>query len=98
MVTEMITLKLEQKFLEEIDKVVRSLHYHNRTEFIRNALREKIEQTKMKEAMLSIAHLKGAAKKNANYEEMRTKAFQEINYPNHRKQRGKFETISKRVI
>ena len=37
--------------------------YHNRTEFIRNALREKVEETKLKEAMMEIAHLKGASKK-----------------------------------
>ena len=40
MTTEMITLKLERKFLKEVDAVVSQNGYQNRTEFIRNALRE----------------------------------------------------------
>ncbi len=63
MATEMINVKLDNKFLEEIDALVESKGYHNRTEFIREALREKVEEVKMKEAMMSLAHLKGASKK-----------------------------------
>ena len=71
MATEMITVKMEDKFLKEVDSVVKKEGYQNRTEFIRNALREKIEQVKLKEAMIEIAHLKGASKK-------RTSNFQKI--------------------
>ena len=81
MATEMITLKLEDKFLKEIDKFVSANRYQNRTEFIRNALREKIEEAKLKEAMMQIAHLKGASKKKITeeeYERAREKAFEEI--------------------
>lgn len=81
MVTEMITVKLEDKFLEDIDSIVKKEGYQNRTEFIRAALRERIEEVKLKEAMLSIAHLKGAAKKKTSekeYEIIRNKAFEEI--------------------
>ncbi len=41
MTTEMITVKMENKFLEDIDSIVKREGYQNRTEFIRNALREK---------------------------------------------------------
>ncbi|MBU0472413.1 MAG: ribbon-helix-helix domain-containing protein [Nanoarchaeota archaeon] len=81
MVTEMITLKLDDSFLLEIDKTVRQHGYQNRTEFIRNALREKVEESKLKDAMIFLAHLKGAAKKKTTdkeYEQIRTKAFEEI--------------------
>jgi len=81
MATEMITLKLDGGFLEEIDKTVKKQGYQNRTEFIRNALREKVEESKLKEAMISLAHLKGAAKKKTTekeYEEIRKRAFKEI--------------------
>ena len=81
MVTEMITLKLEHRFLHDIDSIVKKAGYQNRTEFIRNALREKIEETKLKEAMMEIAHLKGAAKKttsSAEYEKIRLHAFEEL--------------------
>ena len=81
MTTEMISLKLEKKFLKEIDSIVEKDGYQSRTEFIRNALREKVEKTKLKEAMLEIAHLKGAVKKKTSlkeYERIREKAFKEL--------------------
>ncbi|MEK6953346.1 MAG: ribbon-helix-helix domain-containing protein [Nanoarchaeota archaeon] len=81
MTTEMITVKLEDKFLVDIDSIVEKEGYQNRTEFIRNALREKVEEVKLKEAMISISHLKGVSKKKTTekeYEEIRKKAFEEI--------------------
>ena len=81
MVTEMITIKMEDKFLEDIDNVVEKEGYQNRTEFIRNALREKIEESKLREAMAELARFKGAAKKkitDKEYEKVREKAFEEI--------------------
>ncbi len=81
MVTEMITVKLDDKFLGDIDSVVKKEGYQHRTEFIRNALREKVEEAKLKEAMMNIAHLKGAAKKKTTdkeFEEIRKRAFEEL--------------------
>ncbi len=81
MATEMITLKLEDKFLADIDLLVRKEGYQNRTEFIRNALREKLEESKLREALAGIAHLKGAAKKKVSekaYEQNRQKAVEEL--------------------
>ena len=81
MATEMITLKLDDKFLDDIDAAVKKGKYHNRTEFIREALRGKVEDAKLKEAMMEIAHLKGAAKKKTTpeeYEHIRKKAFEEL--------------------
>ena len=81
MVTEMITLKLEDKFLKDIDTIVKKEGFQNRTEFIRNALREKIDNIKLKQAMMEIAHLKGASKRKTTeeeYERARAKAFEEV--------------------
>ncbi|TKJ17822.1 hypothetical protein CEE44_04850 [Candidatus Woesearchaeota archaeon B3_Woes] len=81
MVTEMITVKLDDKFLGDIDSVVKKEGYQNRTEFIRNALREKVEEIRLKKAMIELAHIKGAAKKKVSgndYEKVRMKAFEEI--------------------
>ena len=50
MVTEMITLKLEKGFLKEVDKTVKERGFHNRTEFIRNALRENMNEARKNEA------------------------------------------------
>ena len=73
MATEMITVKLDDEFLKNIDKVVEKEGYQNRTEFIRNALREKLEDAKFKEAMLELAHLKGASKKKTSDKEYERK-------------------------
>ncbi|MBI4140998.1 ribbon-helix-helix protein, CopG family [Candidatus Woesearchaeota archaeon] len=81
MATDMITLKLEERFLEEIDTVVEKEGYQNRTEFIRQALREKLEEGKIKKAMLELAHLKGASKKKTTtkeYEQARHLAFEKL--------------------
>lgn len=81
MATDMISLKLEKKFLKDIDSIVKMQNYQNRTEFIRNALREKIEQTRKQEALKKIAQLKGASNKKTSKEELeklRKKAFDEI--------------------
>ncbi|MFH1182511.1 MAG: ribbon-helix-helix domain-containing protein [Candidatus Woesearchaeota archaeon] len=81
MVTEMITVKMDDKFLKAIDSVVEKQGYQNRTEFIRNALREKVDEVKLKEAMMQIARLKGASKKKTTDEELeriREEAYEEL--------------------
>lgn len=81
MATEMITVKLEGGFLEDIDKIVKKEGYQNRTEFIRNALREKVEEARLKETMIKLARFKGAAKKKTTDEELemvREKVFEEF--------------------
>jgi metal-responsive CopG/Arc/MetJ family transcriptional regulator len=81
MATEMITLKLEDGFLDNIDAIVKKEGYQSRTEFIRNALREKVEQSKLKEAMIELSILKGASNKKTSdkeLEKLRELAFEKI--------------------
>lgn len=81
MTTEMITLKIDNKFLVEVDRIVKEENYQNRTEFIRNALREKVDETRLKKAMIEISKLKGASKKRTSaedFEKMRELAFKEF--------------------
>jgi len=81
MATEMITVKLEDSFLDNIDNIVKKEGYQSRTEFIRNALREKVEASKLKEVMMELSKLKGASKKKTSdekLEKIREKAFDEI--------------------
>jgi metal-responsive CopG/Arc/MetJ family transcriptional regulator len=82
MTTEMITVKLEDSFLDNIDNIVKKEGYQSRTEFIRNALREKVEASRLRDAMAELSHLKGASKKKTSDEELeriREKAFEDIN-------------------
>jgi len=81
MATEMITVKLDDGFLGDIDAIVKKEGYQNRTEFIRNALREKLEESKLRQAMMKIAHLKGALKKKTSDEKLhriRAEVFKEF--------------------
>ncbi len=81
MTTELVTFKMEQDFLNDVDKTAKSTGFQSRTEFIRAALREKIDEIKLKKAMMEIAHLKGAAKKKTSDEELekiREKVFEEL--------------------
>ncbi|MBI3032474.1 hypothetical protein HYY69_03295 [Candidatus Woesearchaeota archaeon] len=81
MTTDMITLKLDRIFLKEVDSVVKEFGFQNRTEFIRNALREKLDEAKMKKAILELSSLKGVAKKKISveqYEHIRKTAFDSL--------------------
>ena len=81
MTTEMISMKLDERFLKEVDRVVKEENYQNRTEFIRSALREKVDDVKLKKAMAEIAHLRGAAGKKTSeeeYERIREEVFDEF--------------------
>ena len=81
MTTEMITVKMDNKFLEDIDSVVKKEGYQNRTEFIRAALREKVDEVKLKKAMIELSKLKGKSPKKTTDEErerIREKVFEEF--------------------
>ena len=81
MATALVTFKLDNKFLKKVDGIVKKSGFGNRTEFIRNALREKVDEIKLKKAMIEIAHLKGASKKkisDEDYEMARELAFEKI--------------------
>lgn len=83
MATEMITLKLDGAFLKQIDGIVKDGNYQNRTEFIRNALREKVDAVKLKQAMIEIGKIRGAGKRavqttDEELEAIREQAFEEL--------------------
>ena len=81
MATELVTFKLDNKFLKEVDSIVKKSGFSSRTDFIRNALREKVDEIKLKKAMMEIAYLKGASKKKISdeeYERARELAFEKI--------------------
>ena len=63
MATELVTFKMEKKFLQEVDASAKASGYHSRTEFIREALRAKMDDAKIKEVMKQLAPLKGMLKK-----------------------------------
>lgn len=70
MATELVTFKLDDKFLSEVDATAKKSGFGSRTEFIRNALREKVDEIKLKQALIATAHLKGALKKKITDEDI----------------------------
>lgn len=83
MPTKTIMLNLDSEFLKEIDQIAKKAHYHNRTEFIRQALRKGVTEEKLKESMKSIEHLKGKYKHykttDEELEKIREEVSQEMN-------------------
>jgi len=81
MTTELVTFKMEHDFLEDVDRTVKSAGFQNRTEFIRNALREKVEEVKLKQAMMKLSKLRGKAPRRTTDEErarIRERVFEEF--------------------
>lgn len=69
MTTELVTFKMEHKFLDEVDRTSKSSGFQNRTEFIRAALREKVDEVKLKQAMVELSKLRGKAPRKTTDEE-----------------------------
>lgn len=59
---ETVTFKLHEKVLKEIDDLLAPLHFNNRTEFIREAVREKLNQIETEKFMKRLAQHKGTAR------------------------------------
>lgn len=62
MATDMVTFKMEHDFLKEVDATARLSGYQSRTEFIRSALREKVDELKLKQAIMALGRMRGKAK------------------------------------
>ena len=69
MATEMITMKIDSKFLKDIDAQVKEGGYSSRTEFISAALHDKVDKAKLEEAYKALAPFKGASKHHTTDEE-----------------------------
>ena len=75
---EMISLKLEKSILVEIDEKLNMYRYSTRTEFIRDAIREKLSDLEKDELLKTIAKLKGSSKKRTTNDQLhaaRERAF-----------------------
>ena len=57
MTTNLITFKVDSTFLKEIDRTSHKAGFHSRTEFIRNALIEKINRINLNQAIIELASI-----------------------------------------
>ena len=78
---ETVSLKLDSRFAKDVEKTMKRHRYSTKTEFIREAIRDKITDLEKQEALLRFKAGYGASKKktsNAMLRAARAKAFEEF--------------------
>lgn len=58
---QIINFKLQENIIKEIDRSLKSFNYNNRTEFIREAIRDKIEELDTKRRLRMAEKALGSA-------------------------------------
>lgn len=77
-----ISLKMEESLLQEIDQKLKKHRYSTRTEFIRDAVREKLSELEKDELLRKVSTMKKSSNKKTTDKELheaREKAFKTIN-------------------
>ena len=78
---EAVSLKLEDEFLHDIEKTMKKHRYTTKTEFIREAIRDKMKDLEKEEALLRLEKAYGASKRKTTDEQLhkaREEAFKEL--------------------
>ena len=77
---EVISLKIKEEILGEVDRAINVHRYNTRTEFIREAIRDKLTELEKKDLMKKIALLKGSLKGQSRMSEKKARklAFEEL--------------------
>lgn len=68
---QLVSFKIQDSILKEIDNLLSPLHFNNRTEFIREAIREKLHDIEAEAFRKELKKFKGAAKTKTSYKEER---------------------------
>ncbi|MBI2136712.1 ribbon-helix-helix protein, CopG family [Candidatus Woesearchaeota archaeon] len=66
---EVISVKFQENVLQEIDEKISEHNFNSRTEFIREAVRDKLAELSREDLMKEFLKFKGKAKKATTYEE-----------------------------
>ncbi len=76
---ETITIKMDYKLLNEIDRKLEKNRYSTRTEFIRDAIRKQLSEIEKEELLKTVAQLQGISKRKTSDRKLHAageKAFQ----------------------
>ena len=74
-------MKLEGEFLKDIQSIMKKHRYSTKTEFIREAIRDKIKDLEKEELLLRAKNLYGSSKRKTTDEDIHRageKAFREL--------------------
>ena len=78
---EAVSLKLEDHFLQDIEKTMKKYRYTTKTEFIREAIRDKIKDLEKEEVLMRLHKLHGSSKRKTTDKQRREageRAFKEL--------------------
>jgi len=67
---ETISLRLEDEFLQDLERVMQKYRYSTKTEFVRAAIRDKINWLKKEELLKKVAVLSGSSGKKTSDEQL----------------------------
>ena len=68
---EVISLKLDKTVLKNLDKSLKKHNYSTRTEFVREAIRDKLDSLSREELLQEFLKLKGSKKTKTSDEELK---------------------------
>ncbi len=78
---ETITIKLEDKFAKDVEEAIKRHRYTTKTEFVREAIRDKLKEIEDEEALAHARKLYGTSKKKTSDKALhkaRERAFSEL--------------------
>ena len=67
---EAICIKIEDDFARDIEKAIKEHHYTTKTEFVREAMRDKLSDLEKEELLKQAVYLRGASKHKTTDEEV----------------------------
>lgn len=67
---ETVSIKLEEDFARLVEKVMKRHHYATKTEFIREAIREKVKDFEKEESIARVRALYGSSKHKTTDEDL----------------------------
>lgn len=67
---ENISIKLDKGFLAAIEKAMKKNNYSTKTEFIREAVRDKLRQIEKEELLRNVERLAGSSKRKTTDEQL----------------------------
>ncbi len=78
---EPITVKFEQNFIRDMERIMRRNRYSTKAEFIREAVREKLKDLEKEDLLEKVKKIYGSSKRKTSDEDLHKageKAFEEL--------------------
>jgi Arc/MetJ-type ribon-helix-helix transcriptional regulator len=69
-IMETVTFKLQKEIIERVDSLLKPLNFSNRTEFIRESIREKLNSIENDLVLMEVIKFKGSSRKNLSDERL----------------------------